>query len=281
MRKDGKKSTINEIIIKYKRTNYKTIYVEGLTDKSLIKWFLKKSEIKDIIVLEIQTVNIEKEKILELNLNLDENNRSRVITLSFFIKKGIIGVIDSDFDFLEKPNYEKPLHLLSTDYSAMENYCFNEEILEKILIGYPTKQPINYQIFLDMIGNILVELFLIRFTKENKDKERSYTDFNKNLSLNSQEIKFDRDKYLVKYLNNQTKLIQEFKAFIQEQKNNLSHNTDIRQIIHGHDFVTLLQFYLEIKQKDAKETFEKSLYGYLEYKILKEENMFKKLLQLT
>jgi len=40
----------------------------------------------------------------------------------------------------------------------------------------------------------------------------------------------------------------------------------------------LIQVYLEIKQKDAKETFEKLLYSSLEFDKIKKEKMFKKLL---
>ena len=43
----------------------------------------------------------------------------------------------------------------------------------------------------------------------------------------------------------------------------------------------MLQIFLGIKQRDAKEVFEKSLYSVLEYDKLKYEKMFKKLLSIV
>jgi len=274
----GRRATIDEIELKYKLepTLSKTIYVEGSSDKSLIEWFLKKSNIKDIAIFEIQMVEIDAKKLLEKGL--ENNNRDRIILLSLLVNKGIIGIIDSDFDFIDTPTYIKHTHLLSTDYSAMELYGFNQETLEKILLCYPSKQPKAYQEFLNMLADILVELFLIRFTKKKIDIGLPNLDFSKNLSLKSKTINFNRDAYLKKYVSNQQAKITEFNSCIEEIKKNLP--TDIRKIIHGHDFVDLLKFYLEIKQKNAKEVFEKSFYSCFDFNLLKEEKMFKDLIEI-
>jgi hypothetical protein len=274
----GRRATINEILIKYKLepTLPKTIYVEGSSDKSFIELFLKRCNIKNIAVFEIQMVEIEAEMVFEKGLN--DNNRDRIILLSILVSQGVIGIIDSDFDFIEKPNYTKPSHLLSTDYSAMELYGFNEETLEKIFLCHTSKKPKLYQEFLNMLGSILVEIFLIRFAKKKIEASLTHKDFNKNLSLKSKIITFDRDAYLKKYVDNRQPKIEEFNSFIEEQKKSLP--DDIRKIIHGHDFVELLKFYLEIKQKDAKDIFEKSFYGFFDFNLLKEEKMFKDLIKM-
>ena len=59
-------------------------------------------------------------------------------------------------------------------------------------------------------------------------------------------------------------------------KRTLTH-IDYRYFINGHDFTNLLQIYLNIKQKDAKETFEKLLYGMLDFNDLTKENLFSSL----
>lgn len=283
----GDRKEIDEIITKYEfePSLDKEIYVEGTVDKAIVELFLKKSKIKNITVLDIQTVNIAKDKIVRLKLNFDEdndenNNRTRIIALCSLVKTGIIGIIDSDFDFLKSPCYEIPSHLLSTDYANMEMYCFNEETLEKLLLGYPSKQPENYRLFLNMLSSILQELFLIRYAKESIEKKLKYCDFNnkKYLFLESKTINFNKEIYLQNYLSHKQESIVKFNAYIDEIKTKLP--TENKKMIQGHDFVSLLQFYLEIKQKDAKLTFEKSLYSSLEYDMLKEEEMFKKLLLL-
>ena len=274
----GRKSTINDIKLKYELepTLPKTIYVEGSSDKSLIEWFLKKYNIKNIAVFEIQMVEISSKQVLEQNF--ENNNRGRIILLSLLVQKGIIGIIDSDFDFIKKPTYIKPTHLLSTDYSAMELYGFNEEFLEKILLCYPSKQPKSYQELLDMLSSILVEIFLIRFAKKEIEVGYSHIDFTKNLSLKSTIIDFNRDDYLKKYVSNQKDKIKAFDNFIEENKKTLPN--DVRKIIHGHDFIDLLQFYLEIKHKNSKEVFEKSFYSAFDFNLLKTEKMFQDLIAL-
>jgi len=276
MSDSGRRATIDEINLKYQLEPSlpKTIYVEGSSDKLFIEFFLKNFGIKDIAVFEIQMVNVEAEKLLEEGLN--NNNRDRIVLLTLLVNQGIIGIIDSDFDFIEKPTYAKPPHLLSTDYSAMELYCFNEETLEKILLGHSSKKPESYQELLNMLGSILVEIFLIRFAKKQIESTLPHIDFNKNLSLKSNFIDFDRDAYLKKYVLNKTDNIKEFNSFIDETKKSLP--TEIRKIIHGHDFVSLLQFYLGIKSKDTKEFFEKSFYGFFDFNSLRNEKMFQDLI---
>ncbi len=279
--KKGKKSTIEEIIVKYKRAKIKKIYVEGSTDKALIQLFLKKSEIKNIVVLRIETVDIPKELIEEQKLELEYNNRNRVIVLSLLIQEGMIGIIDSDFDFIEEPIYTKPLHLLSTDYSDMEIYGFNEDTLEKIFLGYPSKQAESYPKLLNMISDILLEIFLIRFAKKKIEPRRSHIDFLKKnkdfLSLNLKKITFDRDIYLKKYVSDNASKVKEFNNFIEEKKSTLSH--DIRKVIHGHDYVDLLMFYLEVKDEKSRELFRRLFYSFFDFNLLKEEKMFKDLIK--
>ena len=273
----GRRATVNEINIKYQlEPNLpKTIYVEGSSDKSLIEFLLKKVNIKNIAVFEIQMVEIKTQELFSQGLT--SGNRDRIVLLSMLVNQGIIGIIDSDFDFIEPP-YTKPSHLLSTDYSAMELYGFNEETLEKILLGYPSKQAKSYQELLNILSSILIEIFLIRFAKKQIEVNLPYIDFDKNLSLKSNPIGFDRDAYLKKYVSNQKNKIKEFNSFIDETKKSLP--TEIRKIIHGHDFVSLLQCYLGIRQKDAKEVFQKSFYSSFDFNSLINEKMFQDFIRM-
>lgn len=275
MFEDGKKSTIDELNTKYKREPSlgKSIYVEGTTDRDLIKWFLKKSSINEVYVYEIGTVNIPKNQVE--SLGFEDNNRGRVLTITNLVTYGIIGIIDSDFDFLHKTNYTKKDYLFSTDYSAMEMYLYNQNTFEKIFMLYADKQPKNYDEFMHYFGNILNEIFLIRFAKEQLYKSMSHENFDKQLKLVNNKIEFERDKYLIKYVKNKLAIAQEFNTFIDRIRPTLP--TDIRKFIHGHDFLELLKFYLDIKHD--KKYFDKLLYSSFEYDILKEEKMFQNLIK--
>jgi len=271
----GQRSTIAEIKTKYKLhpSLAPTVYVEGSTDKSLLQWFIKQTKIKDVIVLEIKSVEIPNSE--TQSLKLEDNHRNRIIALTTLIKKNIIGIIDSDFNFLEKASYKKNSNLLETDYANMEMYLYNEENLDKIFLSY--KESKQSQDFLTFNG-ILIELFLISYAKKKIKNNLSQIDFSKNITLKSNQIIFDGDSYLAKYLQHNKELIKEFDKFINGIKKSLP--TDKRKIINGHHFVELLYIYLEIKQKDAKEIFTKSLYASFEYATLKKENMFTKLVSL-
>ena len=269
------RSTIKELEVKYKREPSlpKTIFVEGSTDKVLIKWFLKQSKYKDISVRCIDTVEVPKEKVEELNL--ENNNRNRVIIITTLIENGVIGIIDSDFDFLQHKEQCTNKNLCKTDYANMEMYLFDTESLEKIFLQYNNK---NAEEFLKCT-DILIDLFLIRYAKKILKNELSNIDFSKELIFKSSTIIFDKNKYLKKYLKNNNELIEKFNSFINDIKTKLP--KEERELINGHDFVLMLQIFLGIKQRDAKEVFEKSLYSVLEYDKLKYEKMFKKLLSIV
>lgn len=270
------RSTIEEIKIKYKRepTLAKTIFIEGSTDKALIKWFLKQAKYTDLSILSIDAAEVPKSEVLALGV--EDNNRNRIITITTLIDDNIIGIIDSDFDFLQKGTYPQSDNLCKTDYANMEMYLYNKETLEKIFLSYNDKK--NVEDFLKL-SYILIELFLITYAKKNIKNELSSIDFVKELTLKAKTISFDLDKYLDKYLKHNKELIAEFNSFIGDIKTRLPEEE--REIINGHDFVALLQVYLEIKHSKEKEVFSRSLYSSLEYNTLKDKNMFKKLLSLV
>ena len=273
----GIRSTIREIQTKYKMEPSlpKTVYVEGSTDKAYVKLFLKQANLKDTSVVSIDSVEIPKNEIE--SLEIEDNNRGKIITLTTLIENHIIGIIDSDFDFIQEPTYIQKDNLLKTDYANMEMYLYNEESLDKILVSYPEKK--NSKDFFKL-EQILVDIFLITFAKKNLKNELKKIDLaQKDLfTPKSKIIEFNRDKYLNKYVKNNKELLIEFNIFIDKIKTKLP--KDKRKIINGHNFVDLLQFYLEIKHDNQKETFTKSLYSVLEYNTIKEEEMFKKLLSL-
>ncbi len=264
-----------ETLYEFEPSLKKAIYVEGITDRELIKLYLTKLGIDDVYVYEIDTIDIPDEIVKEKGFTTI-NNRSRAITLSEIAEKCVLCIIDSDFAFIEPDTFLQNNSLLKTDYSCMEMYCFNEVILEKIFLGYPTIRPSNLNNFLNELGIILSEIFLIRFAKENLNSSLPHIDFDKNITKKSHSLIFDRTNYLKKYLSNKEDNIKVFNDFISSTKLKMATN-DLRYYINGHDFVNLLQLYLNIKQRDAKETFEKLLYGFLDFNSLSQEELFSKL----
>ena len=129
--------TLDELVARYElEPDLRDIYVEGKTDKLFLEWFLRNRGIQNIVVYEIETVDISAEKLFELQLK--DNNRSRVITLALYLQDKfpettphVICIADKDFDWLFDITYQCDL-LFFTDYSCLEMYLFNELQLDNI-----------------------------------------------------------------------------------------------------------------------------------------------------
>jgi len=253
------------------------IYVEGSLDKSIIEWFLKKEKIDEIYVYEIETIEISKKILDSLTLD-DENNRTRLIALANIIPDRIACIIDSDFDFLDNPSYQSTTSLFKTDFACLEMYYFNPEIIEKLFLGFPpSNTPSCYINFIENLGEILKKIALIRFAKSKVAKSLPHKEIVKDLIKENSTIKFDQDNYLKKYVNYQKELLAKFSDFIAKTTPQIPQ--DCRLIIQGHDFIELLQFYCDVKQRDAKEIFQNLFYSCIDIETLKNEKMFINLVQ--
>ncbi len=271
----GARNTIEELKAKFflEPAIGNNIYVEGTTDKALLEWFLKSIGLSSHNVLLISTVEIEKDEVLKIGLK--DNNRNRIIVLTNLIEENIIGIIDSDFYFLEnQSDFQKNKNLLLTDYANFEMYLFNEKVIEKILIGFPEKRIQDINVFFQNITNILKNIFLIRYAKEKIDNSLAHVCFLKNLNITKGKINFDREKYLVKYVKSNYGLVGKFNDFISQ----LNLKSDDRKMIHGHDFTKLLCHYLGITTGEKHAI--SLLYASLEISDLKEEQMFVNLLKI-
>ena len=81
---DEKRRKLDELVVRYQlEPSLNDVYVEGLTDKRIIQWFLDKSNLdtKNVAVYEIDTIDIPTDRLFALELN--NGNRSRVIFLAF------------------------------------------------------------------------------------------------------------------------------------------------------------------------------------------------------
>lgn len=223
------------------------IYVEGESDKRIIKWFLENSGITNVDVYEIDTINVTNE-ILEIH-GLERNNRGEVIALaseldaSLDADNNISCIIDGDFDYLIG-NTSQLNNLLLTDYTSMDLYFYEDYIFDKLLKIGLKKEQNNLTALKNNLSEILQDLFAIRATNNQLKYNLSYRDFKKHLSVQEDKINFDRKSYIDSYLTSNgrhsdiskfTKTCNNFRKMTVKSK---------RQKIHGHDFITLLSWYL-------------------------------------
>jgi len=238
------------------------IYVEGSTDKELIDSFLKFHGINDIFIFNIDTVNIPDDIFTKHNSIKSNNKRNHIVVLCHELNEYVFGIIDSDFDYIQSRKY--PPSIIKTDHSAMEMYLFNEKTMEKLFRGYSSIRPDNLNHFLNEMGKILHEVFLIRYTKEHLEKSISHRKLESELSIKKKIIKFDRNTYLKHYLASNTEKVKRFNTFIDDTRKKITVD-DFRNYVHGHDFIDFLQAYLDIKHKETREHFPKLLYALLDF----------------
>jgi hypothetical protein len=266
------------------------LYLEGLNDLSIIRWFLTKKGKKEINVYPIEIIEVPDHAFDKANLS-KHSNRNKVIVLSeelseHFDKEKIKVrcIVDADFDrYLNR--CRKNYILQYTDYSSVEMYLFNVETLEKFL-GLGLKNfSVSSSKLLNDLKRILQRMFVIRLANESLSWEMTWIDIKSYISWNGKSVKFDESQFLKSYLmrNSRLKDIGRFKTAMYDFSERL--DQDPRNNIQGHDFTYL--FFLVVKRYARHrgrfanvETFEGTLCCCLELNSLQTERLFVKLADL-
>ena len=239
----------------------KDILVEGEEDKIIIKWFLSQNKIKNVVVRTISPSIIVDSEILS-KYDLATGERNRLIAFANEIEgltndgHKILCLIDSDFDHILGIIYELK-HLLSTNYSCIESFFFNENLINKFLtlsINYEEESATD---ILNKLASPIKELFLRRLINHLmnlninfKYKLPQLNDlFNKKIKIE----KFNTECWKQKYLRKKTSMSRsihlskaEEAEFNKKLSNYSSHLTkDCRFAMNGHDFIKLLTCYIK------------------------------------
>lgn len=228
---------INELKLDFTHPNSKDkIYVllEGPTDVRLFRKFFNTKSSK------VESIPGGKPKLVEALVELSP------------IRKGILGIRDSDFLNLEgkKSGYD---NLFLTDFHDIEMMMIAiDEIFSDIIIEYsniPQEKHSNIRM------NILKAIAFIGYVKW-------YNEIN-NLEFNFKGTRFSdvidhsnfslkEDKYLSKLLSQSPNAKRTDVVLIKEEINKLKNAAfDLLQLCNGHDFMIALNIYLQ-KKGDAK-----------------------------
>ena len=255
---DEKRRKLDELVARYElEPSLHDVYVEGLTDKCIIQWFLDKSNLdtKNCAVYEIDTVDIPTDQLFALGLN--DSNRSRVIFLAFELQRlsktslpHVVCIADRDFDDLIGSSSIESELLLFTDYTSIDIYLFDSNIIEKFLRLALRKDDLEAVNILTNIYPILEEMFLLRAANQSLSYgmewllpsalKSCFKKIRKGAPLEFDSKDFV-DKYLHKNKRNSDKIA--FLDKVNELRNkNIS---EIRNKIRGHDFIQLFCWYIE------------------------------------
>jgi hypothetical protein len=281
---------IKELVALYRlEPTVRDVFVEGSTDRSIVAWFLQKQGRATVAVREIDSVEVPAEVLARYRLS--GGNRSKVIALGKELCDTLgeatlqaTAIIDSDFDRLLNADHQCSL-ILSTDYTCMEMYFLDREILSKYFRVTLQRDAFDADATLAQYRRTLREVFLVRAANDALGLRLSIIDFDKYLTRTGGELKLDRDKYITNVLTSSGayRHRQALLEKIEELRNQLSE--DVRQSANGHDFISMLWVDSRTLARRAglSNAFAvaSTLRGMADLEILQGEALFVRLLQRT
>lgn len=267
-------------MLKYKlEPSLRDIYVEGETDASMIRWFLKEQGNVNAVVYHVSTVDLPKEKVE--GWHQENSNRGRVISLALELAAANLlpqatCIVDSDFDIVLNCR-QGPKNLVFTDYSCMEMYFFNHWHFEKVFSLVFGKEITDLQAIMGSIASVLQELFLIRLANHLLNLKFGCMTMTACCQIEELEIKFDSSEYLKRYLNKNSgySQIKSIEQKVEECRRLL--RLDCREQMHGHDFLDLLSWYIRkagLAQRCDDVSISRTLFACLEASKLSTEGLF-------
>jgi len=235
--------TIEEIEALYQlENNIKDLYVEGESDKYFLEWQLKQMGVTNLNINMISSIFIPSEYLLKKNY--ENNNRDRILFLIDRLNgnKNIAkykGIIDKDILSYTRglPNID---NILTTDYSCVEMYAYNDDVITKINdTGFSHK--IKNNLFL-LINEILKYSSSVRILEKRTNILINKLSFDRYIECENKFLEFKKQKYLKAIHNSNSTgfsyddFLKIFSTIFDELSNN-----DVRNYSNGHDFISILK----------------------------------------
>jgi hypothetical protein len=244
------KRTIPELVSQSKfATSLKTILVEGTEDKRVYSQYFQSTDNKAIAFLPINFVEIELPE--QGRQGAGSGNRARVIEAAVQLsqstadKQSICCITDTDLGFLLPKGPDLPDFLFYTDVTCLELYYYNEVILKRFIQNCCGIFTINTSTLLMRIASPLKEMMSIRLSLTENDLPVGWIENPKLTILDNGDLKFDWVDYLRRILSKSNNL--HFLARITDRCThwqNILKAMENPKVMHGHDFVGVLRWYL-------------------------------------
>jgi len=258
----------------------KDIYVEGPEEVNLLEIYLKSNEVN---VISIDNVDFSGTAGEELN-----SNRDKVLYLNDYVVNKIdnqlpylMFIVDRDFDTVNERMINND-YLEYTDFANLEMYLFNTDSINKFLKIGLKNFPLEADVIIDVMKNVLFDLFALRYSRDVIDKGYKMLELGKLVKLKESNFEYSKEELLTKFLSKNNALPKEelFLAEIMKVKNKYSEYNEIRLFAHGKDFIEL--FFLLIKKVKNTysfniKSFTRALFASLEINLLKQYNLFKRI----
>jgi len=180
------------------------IFVEGPSDKKVVRAILNESGIDDAIVHNIEELDIPADMLERYGLT--PGQRQRLIALALVCgeklapdSRNISCWIDSDFEIVLR---ELPANsfLLVTDFACAEGYLWTRQALSRLLRFHVTRIGAPIPTVIESLNDCLKQLYLLRAAAAVIQTNIRWIPFKDFVSLEGERIKFDRDPYVKRTL---------------------------------------------------------------------------------
>ncbi len=277
--------TIEELIALYEREpSIRDVIVEGPEDVALIDWYIRNRADIEYSIFDIGVIDVPSEY-LDAHESLS-GNKGRIVVLAIELdnnlpsksKKCVTLIVDDDYDRTTGQSPEVEL-LLKTDFTCIEMYLANEQILDKLMSIVLGITIIDSKEALESLSEVLQQLWICKVANHTLNLSMSWVDFTKDCKISKSKITFDRNKFIQKYLvsNGQKK---NEKVFLNKYDEiSCALEADPRLSMDGHHFMKLARWYLKQHSKNKKffahqEYFDRVLFGCIELDTLDKTKLF-------
>lgn len=271
----------------------KNIYVEGVSDRYLINNFFAYHKIADAAVFEVDSIDFTEayEKMDEEQAHTYKNsNKQQVIFLAQTIEKEAkdngsrtLCIIDADWDYVLNQVYTGR-YLCYTDYSSMEMYLFNSDIVRQYLQEGHRIANVKEDNLLKSLSVLCRQVFHVHCLLHERGKKMLDSDKYFLFDKKTQMCSIDIDKYMEAALNKNGLMAE--KGYIKRIFGDRMGQScdDVRHEIRGHDFV----YYLSLCTKKIKakkmdmnsDEFANMFWRFADFDNFTKESLFQKILAL-
>jgi hypothetical protein len=235
--------TFGEILARYDlEPSLRDVFVEGCFDREVLSRCFQNRGQVERIVYEIDSVEIPVAHLLEEGLT--NGNKQRLIALARLLASNEQEVecrclVDKDLDHWFEP-FETNRNLVWTDHCSIELYFFTDELLKDLLLVAAKAQIHNWQLFLDSMTKVLLDLYSMRLADHELAWSMAWLPVHKHLSVNGDSIVLDSDEYIFRLLlkNGRSKSEAEFSSSLNRWSSVIA--GDPRKAIRGHDLIEIL-----------------------------------------
>lgn len=281
------RSEVDELRCKYDlEPTLRDIFVEGASDRHFLELFLPDLTTSSYAVREISDVSIPKEELAAKSLC--QGNRSRLIFLAEALEpdSGMCAtiVIDRDYDdiYLQYPAAAKLPNIVRTDFASIELYAYSVRPLNRLIKTMLRGFPVDASTVLDNLEPTLRKAYLFRISAMQISRGLSWVPIERCCTvLDNQELVLDEEEFIKRWLGGNA--APPSRAKLVEQMQLLKHDGDRRCAIRGHDFSTLLYWYIG-KVAKKKQTaivsvdiLQRSLLTCVEFADIKDMDMFQRI----